>query len=461
MSIRILLTLVLLIFVGSASALNLTAEGYGADREAAKREALAALSESLQVEVKSESKVLKSTRHDMKASNEVHTLSELPLLGVDYTFFNQANEMYCRAYFDVAKAKHLYTQKLKIMASAFSKMKAEYKSVKPSEEYQFLGQMLAKHEQFEKYHLVARFIGLERVPELSMSASEIKGRMLTIESSVPDLNLAAALLTKNLPDEPYYVYAVQQQGSQEVTELGRLLRDKVMARVKTFDDSRKAALILKGHYEIHRDGISVTYRVIDDFGETHATRVAKLAKSAYEHLDYKSKSIDFNKLLHEGYVVSNKFHTEIITNQGKSDLLFTDGETVELYVRLNQPGYFYIVAHNTTDGRSYIMDLNEVPGDRRFIQYVNADQANRWISLGAFEVGEPYGVENLQLIASNKDFVGQLPGNYFDNQAELYFLREGSVKSAMLRTRGLKRKKSKKQQALTSEATLTITTMEK
>jgi len=391
----------------------------------------------------------------------VQTLSELPLLGVDYTFFNKKDEMFCKAYFNVDKAKHLYKEKLQILASEFDKTVQQNKNKNKHSEYQYLSEMLAKHNQFHKYVLVARFIGLKDIPDLSMTASQIKNKLLTIESAAPDLDLAAELLTRDLPDERYYVYAVQQQGSQEVTELARLLRDKVMTKVKSFDDSRQASFIMKGHYEIHRDGISVTYRVVNDFGETHATRVAKLAKSAYEDLDYKSKSIDFNKLLHEGYVVSNKFHTEIITNQGKSDLLFTDGETVELYVRLNQPGYFYIVAHNTTDGRSYIMDLNEVPGDRRFIQYVNADQANRWISLGSFEVGEPYGVENLQLIASNKDFVGQLPGNYYDNQAELYFLREGSVKSAMLRTRGLKRKKSKKQQALTSEATLTITTMEK
>lgn len=461
MRLRIFVILFSLLYAGSALAINLVGEGYGAGRKEAKKDAIAALSESLQVEVKSESRVIKSSHSGFEASSEVHTLSELPLLGVDYSFFNKKDEILCRAYFNIEKARHLYKEKLQILASSFEKMIQQNKQSLFSDQHHYLSELMSKHDQYGKYLLVARFIGLKDTPVLSMTASQIKNRLLSIESEVPDLDLAASLLTKDLPDERYYVYALQQQGSQEITELGRVLRDKVMSRIKTFDESRRATYILKGYYEIHQDSISVTYRVVDDYGETYATRVVKLAKAAYEKLSYKSSSIDFSKLLHDGYVVSNKFHSELNTNRGKTDLLFTDGEEVELFARLNGPGYFYIVVHNTTDGKSYLMDLNEAPGDRKFIQYVNADQANRWISLGSFEVGKPYGVENLQLIASNKDFVGQLPTNAYDNDSELYFLRENTVESALLKTRGLKRKKSKKQQALTAEATLTITTMRK
>lgn len=458
MTLRFLSLVCFFLFSHSAAALSLNGEGYGATRDEARKQALASLSEALQVEVKSETDILKSTESGTQASNRVHTLSELPLLGVEFTFHNKANEKYCISYLDTAKASTLYKEKLSLLKKEFSNMRQQLSQTKRTEQYALLSDMLSKHDQFEKYLLVARFIGLKNTPSLGMSASNIKGQMLTIESAVPSLALAAKLLTRDLPGERVYVYPAMPRDSQEATELSRVFRDKVASNMKTFSKRERALYVMKGYYDVHKDGISVTYRLIDDFGETHATRVVKLSKAAYKNIAYKPKSVDFSKLLHEGYVVSNKFHAEINTNRGKTDLLFTDGEEVKIFVRMNNPGYFYIVAHNTTNNSSYLMELNESEGRRKFVQYVNADQANRWISLGAFEVGAPYGVENLQLIASNMDVVDQLPSNKYEKETELYMLNDNVVEKAVIKTRGLK-KKSTKKKTLTSEATLTLTTM--
>lgn len=459
MLIRLIIVLISCLIPISSYAFNLTAEGYGANREEAKKNALATLSEALQVEVKSQTDIFKHTQSGSIASQRIQTLSELPLLGVEFTFIDKHNEKHCLSMLNSSKAASLYKEKLILLRKSFSTMHTQLKQSSQNAKYLLLSDMLAKHDQFDKYLLVARLIGVTNTPSLSMTMPQIKAEMLSIESAVPSLELAAKLLTRNLSDQRLYVYVALPQGSQEATELGRALRDKIMVNVKTTDDRNNASLVMKGHYDIHKDGISVTYRLIDNFGETHATRVVKLAKSAYKNMAYKSASIDFSKLLHEGYVVSNKFHAEINTNRGKTGLLYTDGEDVELFARVNKPGYFYIVTHNSTANNSYLMELSEASGHRKFVQYVNADQANRWISLGAFEVGAPFGVENLQLIASNNDLIDQLPPVALDHHTNLYLLKEASINSAILKTRGLKRKKNANKEKFTSEATLTITTM--
>lgn len=458
MLIRISLLLCALFFVQSANAILLTGEGYDVTREGAKKKALAALSEALQVEVKSETDISQSTETGVQASTRVQTLSELPLLGVDFTFSNKSNgDQFCSGMLDSRKVTKLYKEKLSLIATSINSMQKQLKTSTATAKYQVLSDMLAKLDQYSKYQLVARLIGVKNIPSVSVTVSQVKSQMLSIEAAAPSLDLAAKLLTRDLLDEHLFVYAAMPQDSQQATELSRLLRDKIMSRVRTYEDRKHASHSLKGHYEIHKNSISVTYRLVNDFGETEATRVVKLAKSAYKGIEYKPKSISFDKLLHNGYLVSNKFHAEINTNRGKSDLLFTKGEDIEIFIRLNHAGYLYIAAHNTTDKSSYLMDLTDAAGDRKFIKYVNADQANRWISLGKFEVVAPYGVENLQLISSDKDLVNDLPDTVFNRKNELYMMVEKTVQENVVKTRGLKRKKAKK--ALTSEATMTITTM--
>ena len=461
MLFRIILITFSFMLAQNATAFNLSGEGYAPTREEAKKKAIAALSEALQVEVKSETDYMNGTETGVQASRRVQTLSELPLLGVDFSFFNKGNgEQVCTGMLDSVKAGRLYTEKLSLISTSINSMHKHLKSSSNTARYQLLGDMLAKHDQFGKYQLVARLLGVKQIPAVAMTVSQIKGEMLTIEAAVPNLDLAAKLLTRDLPDEHLYVYAAMPQGSREATELSRLIRDKIMSRVKTYENPKQASQVLKGHYEVHKNSISVTYRLVNDFGETEATRVVKLAKSAYKNIGYKTKTVDFNQLLHNGYVVSNKFHAELNTNRGKNDLLFTKGEEVEIFARVNRAGYFYIVAHNTTDKSSYVMDLSDAQGNRKFVKYVNADQANRWISLGSFEVVPPYGVENLQLIASNKDLLKFVPNTKYDRGNELYMMVDKTVKDSVVKTRGLKRKKAKKDKALTSEATLTITTMQ-
>ena len=50
---------------------------------------------------------------------------------------------------------------------------------------------------------------------------------------------------------------------------------------------------------------------------------------------------------------------------------------------------------------------------RKFINYINQDDANKWLELGEFTIEPPYGVESLQIIACTADF-DTVPATTFD-----------------------------------------------
>ena len=446
-------------FLSPVYAVELTGDAYGNSREESKKQALAALSESILVEMNS---VFESEQHSdgyQDAKKLVKTKSELPLLGVDVTFFNKQGGIFCTAFMNSDKSLKLYQAELTKLSNSVASLNKKQLSLKkkPSQRYSVLNELLTSQEQFNKYLTVAMLLGGQGLPKIPLTEAAVKSELISIESTAPSLAVAANVLTRDLANHIYYVEPALPEGSQTATKLSRLLKNQIEAKVKSSVNRNTATHLLKGSYEILQGGISVSYKMINREGATLASRVVKLAPAAYKKIAYKPTSINFDKLLHQGYVVSNDFKAELNSNQGKSNLLFSPGQTIELFAKLNSPGYFYVVSHNTTDGISYLLELNDTKGKRAFVKFVNADDANRWVSLGEFEVTPPYGSENLQLIASNIDLVNRLPGVAFDAETELYIVQTNSVENAVMKTRGLKPKKKKKVRS--SEATLTFTTM--
>ncbi len=163
-------------------------------------------------------------------------------------------------------------------------------------------------------------------------------------------------------------------------------------------------------------------------------------------------------------MISKKLRADITTHIDKKDLLFKKGNNLKLLVKMNNPGYFYIVVHSLKKeaSYSYLIDFFDAEGKRKFIYHVNADDVNKWIELGQFEIVPPFGVETLQLIASNEDIVDKVPKNSYDKNTKLYKVGN-NPSDAVAITRGLIRKQrlepdTNKKPSYT-EALLIFTTM--
>lgn len=453
------LILLLLFFSSTVHALELTGEAYASSQELAQKQSLASLSESLRVEVKSTFESTSNSKGLLKASQVIKSQSNLPLLGVVTDCVRKKQgEFFCISEIKTNQSLALYQASLKQLSHDINQLWKQQTLQKNNAvlRYRTLNELLAKTVQFEKFATVARLLDGSRSYSAPVFSNQVQTELLSIETNIPTIDIATEVLTRDLPDKTYFVQPPLPFGSKHATQLSRILRDSVQSKIKATNNLPQANYFLKGNYQILNDSIIVTYHASNLKGDILASRIVKLPPAVYQNIRYQADNINFEQLLHEGYVVSNKFRAEINTNYGKEDLLFSAGQTIEIFAKLNQPGYFYIAAYNTAENLSYLLEFNDVEGDRAFIQYVDADNVNRWISLGEFEVSEPFGTENLQLIASNIDLIHHVPATVYNPATRLFHIDSSSTKTAVLKTRALKPKKKKSVRS--AEATLTYTT---
>lgn len=444
----------------TAQAIEFIGQAYGITRELAKKQALAALSESIIVDVKSVFESQTYSDGNIEANKKIHSVSELPLLGVDVSCLNKISEFFCNATLNSDRSLKFYLLEINRLQQSISSLnKNQKRENNKHHRYKILNEILTQIEEYNKFKMITRLLGAPGQFDLKLQIAEVQSKILTIEEMAPSLEIAAKILTRELDKYVYFIQPPLPQGSKQATMLSRLMRDKISVLIKSTEQFNQSSHRLKGSYEILSDGIIMTYRVVNNAGSTLATRIVKISPSAYKNISYRPKSIDFEQLLHEGYIVSSDFKASLNTNLGKEDLLFQAGQEIELFVKLNSAGYFYLVSHNTSNNVSYILQINEAKGKRAFVRYINADDANHWVSLDKFEVSKPYGSENLQLIASNKDLINKLPTIEFDAKTELYIVPAKSAKDAVIKTRGLKPKKTSSIKS--AETSLSFTTMNK
>ncbi|MFV2055582.1 MAG: hypothetical protein ACC707_03900 [Thiohalomonadales bacterium] len=459
---RLVVTVLGLLLCSPVFAVSITGAGYGNTNNQAKSNALATLSESILVEIKSSFDSFQTNQGRLEASRRVHMQSDLPLLGANVIVIAKDKQYHATAVLNSDRSIPLYIEKLNDLYIKIEVLaKRNLATIDDGDKrYALLNTLLTDLEMYKKYQTVARFLGAKNIVQPDVTAAELEAQLLTIRQSIPSMSLAGRYLANNISQQSIYVFPAHPIKSREITPFARLLRDYIRKYLNTVEDPQDAEYFYKGAYEYQDSAMSVTYRLISRAGETIFTNVIKLAPSAYNSISYKPTQISFDQLLHQGIVVSNDFRVNINTNLGSEDLLFQQGQDVELFVKLNKSGYFYIVGYTLKgkDASSYLLELSESPGKRRFITYVNADDVNKWLSLGSFKVSAPYGIESIQIIAANKDLQQQLPLYHYDAKLGIYSI-SGNPEKNIVATRSLRPKFRDNDSAKSAEAVLLFTTM--
>ncbi len=465
---RIYFLAVLLLFSPPSFAAQLTGQGWGDTEAAAKREALADISSRISVTVRSKlknKKTITSKIDDQKRSDSVNqvaestveTESELPILGAEFNSQKAGEKFFVEATLDDARSQRLYEQRLSELRQQIAAAHGRFAKTQGNEaQYYLLMEMLTQLEEYKKLNTVAIYLG-SAPAEPAVSEAVLRQQLRSVTQQVDSLDLAAKLLAADIAETGIYVFPAKARGADEITPFAALLKDKVGANLKTVREPYAATYTLTGEYAESADGIDVTYQLVDKDSSTLLSRSVRLARAAYAGLETKPKTVSFEQLLKAGVAISGDLHVDISTSQGKHDLLFTEGEEVELFVKLSEAGYFYVVGHTIKDSEknSYLLELRDVEGPRKFVQFVNADDANKLISIGKFEVSVPFGVEGLQVFASSKDLLESLPPTRHDSASGLYLI-SASPQEGVTKTRALIKKK--KQAAQTAEGSLIFTT---
>lgn len=435
------------------------AEASAASKDEAQRQALADLANSIFVNVQSESSSYVEGSGKRLDEMRIKSSSDIPLIGVEVNCDPLGREVLCKVSLDSNKSLALYARKLNELLLEIGTLDARIAQATGNERYVLLTQALTAIEQYEKYRAVAQLLGETQFTAPSRSRSDTEAQLRELEKSAPSVELAAQVLAKGVKAEAIYIYPAMPHGSHEVTPFARVMRDRLTQSITSVESPDKAQTFFKGEYEVLDNSIHLTYRLLDTSGNTLETRVATLAPSAYKGMQVKPSSVDFDRLLHDGVVESGDFHAQLSTKRGSEALLFDEHEEIELLVKLNRPGYFYVVGHvvKKSNNYSYLVELESADSDRRFVRRVNADDVNKWMSIGKFEATAPFGVESIQLMASKDDPVSSLPSHQSDKKTELEVIAT-NAKEGISKTRALKRKEDKAYQA---EAVLMFTTMAK
>ncbi|GAB6097802.1 hypothetical protein JCM14469_40560 [Desulfatiferula olefinivorans] len=462
-----------LIAAPAALALRVAGTGFGNTLEEARSEALAELSQMIRVEVKSEFSSVQTQKNealDELKTKVLHLKSDLPILGARFSSLTAKDGFMVDAMLDQGSVP-LYTQALeKIVGEINGNLASLDGDLPRSEKVALLQSILSLIDQYYKMRIVAQFLKCPALPDCPTTVDAVAARLSALEKKADTLAFGAGILARRFSGPTVYVYPPTPDESREVTQFGAAIRDHLAAVLTAARQPDQADRYITGTYRLLKDGIELTCHLTDRDNNTVKTALVFFLPSAYAGYTVAPLAPDFEKLIQSGQMVSGDFRVDIRTARGRQDLLYTRGDAMKLMVRMNKPGYFYLISHNIKEkgAYSYLIHFTEEADNRKFIYYLGGDAVNKWVELGEFDVVPPFGVETLQMVASTDDLIDRIPAAYYDPATGLYTIgtKPGGTRGlpvasapaqALSATRGLLIKKK----TASAEASLTFTSMER
>jgi hypothetical protein len=226
---------------------------------------------------------------------------------------------------------------------------------------------------------------------------------------------------------------------------------KTRDAAREYAESSGAEYVLSGTYWEQSDGVKfqATLRQISNsklLGSVEALVPMSIVTKTNLSLKPQNfqQAMSDQKEFNKDEVVGGGLRLEVWTNKGAEDLLFTKGDTMNVYVRVNMPCYIRFIYHLADGKRALLLDSHCIDESKVNMVYQIPQE---------FECDTPYGAEFLQAFARTDKFdpVETVSVNGYD------ILKEDLGKF-LATTRGMKKVKKGTMQ---SEQRVVITTMEK
>lgn len=210
-----------------------------------------------------------------------------------------------------------------------------------------------------------------------------------------------------------------------------------------------ALVVLSGSYWEQNDNVKFIMnarnakdgRIIASAEATVPSTVITLVNKSLKPENYKSALVD-QKIFATGEIAGGGLTLEAWTNKETQGNLFTEGEKMNVILRVNMPCYIRLIYH-LADGKRALL-YNEY--------FLDATKVNVAYEIPQdFECSPPFGSEVLQIFARTDNF-DQLETQDIGG----YDCMKDDLKSFVVKTRGMKATKPHTMQA---EARINITTM--
>ena len=191
-------------------------------------------------------------------------------------------------------------------------------------------------------------------------------------------------------------------------------------------------------------------RRIDD-GAVIASAEARVQAAVLEatRLDLKpqnfASAFSDQKHFRKDEIIEGGLRVEVWTDRGAENLVYSEGELMQVYIRVNMPCYLRFIYHLADGSRTLLLDSH----------YLDQTKVNRVYQVpGEFICASPFGAEVLQVFARTEQPFEPLAVVEHD---DYNFLKE-DLPMFLAKTRGFKRKQPETMQ---TEKRVVITTMER
>ena len=410
--VSFLFGLIYTVFSTTALASVFQGHGQGSTESLARERALADLAHSIKVDIQSETINIADSRVGNHSKTTTRLKSDISLLGTEVSCFQLKGMYHCVASLNSATTTPLFVSRLRTLEQQIT---SEVDQLNPAmqEVYEAsLIRILAWADQWQLYQDMLSIINPETLntSSLKINIDTLQAQLKRSQSLSRSLKHAAFQLTQNITDDAIYVFPAKPLDSQFTSEFSERLALQIRPLLNNkLTSLPKARYYFQGNYVEDGDGLIVTYQLINHAGFIRQVNKVTIAPEVYDRYSLFPETL--TKFSHLATADPNKLNVELMTNQGRKHLAFHKGDEIELTVRLNKPGYLYLIGEtHTQEGEfSYLIPLTDGTGDHKFIQYVSSEHANQAIALGTYMASPPYGSETLKAIASEVSLTGALP----------------------------------------------------
>ncbi len=262
-------------------------------------------------------------------------------------------------------------------------------------------------------------------------------------------NLTNSVLLSN------FTYQDTKMGSELSRRLNQSLASKLVSEggfsIQTEAKSDVKNYILIGTFWKEANEVKLIATLKDLSGKIVATAEAFIPNSWFESNKVNYMPENFAeahtkmRVFGMNEIIKGDLNLEVLTNKGDDNLLYTEGEKLKFFVRVNKECYLRFIYH-TADGQKVLLLDN---------YYIAENMVNKMIELPyEFECSEPFGIETLQANAQTTEFP-QLSVSKTDG---VDFINE-TLDQVLINTRSFKKASAK--EPIRTEQRLVFTTLKK
>ncbi|MEA3554045.1 MAG: DUF4384 domain-containing protein, partial [Campylobacterota bacterium] len=429
-------------------------------------EAMSDISNQLFSQVSSEQFLDKQLSDDEFSQNfkhKIYIVSNLPIHGVIKEQEKVIDDKYYLLMsFDKKSVSHIYKDKANELAKELDIVLEDYKKQNNLSTKEIILNTLSKKlESYEKYSLIAKLLNQKNISKPKVKPYFIEKQIREIynitSNNIEDLTkiLAKTIRKSKIKNSikvmPFF-YEDKGTYSSFSSQLQNHLENE-LSKIMNITTSQDALFKLSGNFFLKEDHIIVKAVLYDSFGDIELVSMAKMKIKKKDKKYYIPKVNEYSSLNEP--ILNKNLDVQVRINKMTKNLLFKKGEAVNIEVKVSKESYIYIIGNmRTKDGKQiqYLMPLNYNKDKTKYQMHIPYQNSNLWVSIGEFEVYPPFGVEVLQVFATNIDILKQLPYTQIQNiNGEEYDVIVDENKKTMVAARsisnmrGLKRLKENKE----------------